>query len=117
MKFNLSLKDTQITIIEDLKNKYPTNSNEEIVKKYVSAALQLNKNDMIFDIEREKCSGGCFASEPKFEVDMDEGDFRKLKDIYENYDFDDYKTYEEKVSKIIRCIFNFIEDEPDVISL
>ena len=117
MKFNLRLKEPHIDVVENLKGKHLSSSNEDIIKMYVKAALNLHKNDLIFGKEREKCSGGCFGSEPQFEVDMDETDFNKLKKIYEDYDFDKYETDEEVVSKIIRCIINFIDDEPKLISI
>ena len=41
--------------------------------------------------------------------------FIQLKKIYAENDFDDYKTEEEEVSKVIRCIINFFEDEPELI--
>ena len=116
MKFNLSLKNTHLTIIEDLKVKYGINTNEEIILKAINVALKLNNNDLIFGTEREKCNGGCFASEPQFQIDVNEEDFSKMKKIFKDYDFDEYKSDEEEVSKIIRCIINFIDDDPDLIS-
>ena len=72
---------------------------------------------MIFATEREKCKGGCFASAPKLEINLDIDDFDKLKEIYQNYNFEEYETVEEEVSKIIRCIINFIEYNPEVVDL
>tara|TARA_Y100000814_G_C12273646_1_gene382701 strand:- start:252 stop:605 length:354 start_codon:yes stop_codon:yes gene_type:complete len=117
MKFNLSLKDAHLSVIDDLKAKHSISSNEEIVKKYVKSALQLQNDDLIFGTEREQCIGGCFASEPQFEVNMDEDDFNKLKEIYQGYGFNEYGSEEEEISKTIRCIINFVEQEPDLISI
>ena len=47
---------------------------------------------------------------------MDENDYNELKGIYKNYDFEEYDSEEEEISKTIRCIINFIEQEPDSIS-
>jgi len=116
MKFNLYLKDTHLDILDELKEKYSIPSNEELVKRYVKSALSLEDRDLIFDVIREKCSS-CFSSEPQFEVDMDEEDYEKLKTIFEEYDFDTYFTDEERVSKTIRCIINFAEEEPELISI
>ena len=41
--------------------------------------------------------------------------FVHLQKIYKENDFDNYKTEEEEVSKVIRCIINYLEDEPDLI--
>ncbi|MBL75489.1 MAG: hypothetical protein CL763_00955 [Chloroflexi bacterium] len=124
MKFNLSLKDTHLEIIEQLKEKHSISSSEEIVKRYVKSALELQKDDFIFDSRREICTGGCFASEPQFEIDMDDSDFDKLRRVFENYrttanssGFSEYATVEEEISKTIRCIINFAEKEPDSISI
>jgi len=119
MKFNLFLKDTHMKVIEKLKEKHSGTSDQDIVKKYVKAAIQLNNDDLIFGSAREQCGGGCFASEPYFEIEMDEGDFNKLKSVYENqsYEFEEYDSEEEEISKTIRCILNFIDYQPDAVSI
>ena len=117
MKFQLSLKSTHQSIIDDLKNKTSISSNEDMVIKSVKSALQLKNNDMIFATEREQCVGGCYGAEPCFEIEMDENDYNELKQIYKNYDFEEYDSEEEEISKTIRCIINFIEQEPDTISI
>ena len=115
MKFNLSLKYSHLWVIDDLKEKNSIPSNQEIVKRCVSSALQLQDDDSIFGTIREQCGDGCFASEPQFEIDMDEGDFNKLRQIYKDYDFMEYGTEEEEISKTIRCIIKFIEEKPYLI--
>ena len=117
MKFNLSLKYSHLWVIDDLKEKNSFSSNQEIVNRCVSSALQLQDDDSIFGTIREQCGDGCFASEPQFEIDMDEGDFNKLREIYKDYDFMEYGTEEEEISKPIRCIIKFIEEKPDLISI
>ena len=119
MKFSLFLKDTHMKVIEKLKEKHSGTSDQDIVKKYVKAAIQLNDDDLIFGSAREQCGGGCFASEPYFEIEMDEGDFNKLKSVYENqsYEFEEYDSEEEEISKTIRCILNFIDYQPEAVSI
>ena len=119
MKFSLFLKDTHMKVIEKLKEKHSGTSDQDIVKKYVKAAIQLNDDDLIFGSAREQCGGGCFASEPCFEIEMDEDDFNKLKDVYENqsYEFEEYDSEEEEISKTIRCILNFVDYQPDAVSI
>jgi hypothetical protein len=115
-KFNLNLKEPHLEVINDLKEKFSIASNKEMVSKCIEAALNLKKNDLIFSTVKEKCSGGCFASEPQFEIEMHEDIFIQLKKIYTENDFDDYKTEEEEVGKVIRCIINFFDDEPELIT-
>ena len=115
--FNLNLKEPHLEIIDVLKEKFSVTSDKEMVNKCINSALNLNKDDLIFSTIKEKCSGGCFASEGKFEIEINEDTFTQLKKIYTENDFDNYKTEEEEVGKVIRCIINFFEDEPDLIKL
>ena len=87
MKFQLSLKSTHESILSDLKNKSAVDSLDELVKKSVKSALELDKNDEIFGSEREQCVGGCFAATPTLELDLDDADYNKLTEIFKNYDF------------------------------
>ena len=116
-KFNLNLKEPQLVIINDLKKKFSVTCNSEMVNKCINSALSFNEDILIFSTNKEKCRGGCFASEAQFQVDMNEDVFVKLQKIYTENDFDDYKTKEEEVSKVIRCIINFFEDEPDLLEI
>ena len=115
-KFNLNLKEPQLESLNDLKEKFSITSNKEIVNRCIKSALNLKKDDLIFSTKKEKCSGGCFASEPLFEIELTEDIFNKLKKIYTDNDFDDYKTEEEEIGKVIRCIINFFEDKSDLIT-
>ncbi len=116
-KFNLNLKEPQLEALNDLKEKFSITSNKEIVNRCIKSALNLKKDDLIFSTKKEKCSGGCFASEPLFEVELTEDIFNKLKKIYTDNDCDDYKTEEEEIGKVIRCVINFFEDKSDLITL
>ena len=115
-KFNLSLKEPHLEVINDLKEKFSVTSNKEIVNQCIKFVLNLKKNDLIFSSINEKCSGGCFAAEPQFEIEINEDIFIRLNKIFTENDFDDYKTEEEKVSKVIRCIINYFEDKSDLIT-
>ena len=88
-KFNLNLKEPQLEALNDLKEKFSITSNKEIVNRCIKSALNLKKDDLIFSTKKEKCSGGCFASEPHFEIEMNEDIFIQLKKIYTEYEFDD----------------------------
>jgi hypothetical protein len=119
MKFSLFLKDTHVTVIEKLKEKHSGTSHEDIVKKCIQSAIQLQDDDLIFGSAREQCGGGCFASEPQLEIEMDEADYSKLKSVYQNqkYEFEEYDTEEEEISKTIRCILNFVDYQPEALSI
>tara|TARA_B100000902_G_C26436170_1_gene493849 strand:+ start:114 stop:467 length:354 start_codon:yes stop_codon:yes gene_type:complete len=115
MKVNLSLKDTHVTIIERLKDKHSIASDEEIVSRYVTSALRHEDLDAIFGIPREQCGAGCFDAEPRFEINIDDADYESLGKMYEDYAFQPYVTKDEQISKTIRCVLNFVEEEPDSI--
>ena len=42
---------------------------------------------------------------------------RNIKSVFEKYDFEDYDNEAEAISKTIRCILNFIDQEPKSINL
>ena len=117
MKIQLSLKETHLDIIEDLKRQSSDFNNEKIVEKCIKEALLLNKDDLIFGTEREQCRGGCYSSEPQFEIEIEDPDYQKLKNIYKNFDFNEYDSEDEEISKTIRCILNFIDEEPSMVSI
>ena len=45
---------------------------------------------------------------------MDDETVSKIKDIFQKYDFDDYDSEEEEISKIIRSMINFVDEEEDI---
>ena len=106
-------------IIEKLKQKHSDTTDQNIVKRCVKSAIQLHDDDLIFGSAREQCGGGCFSSEPKFVIEMDEEDFNKLQSVYRNqgFEFEEYDSEEEEISKTIRCILNFIDYQPDALSI
>ena len=117
MKITVSLKEKHMDIIEELKEKHVISSEKEIVERYIKSAMSLENDDLIFGTQREQCIGGCFSSEPQFAVELEHKDYNELKKVYQNYDFGDYDTEDEEISKTIRCILNFIHDEPNEISI
>ena len=115
MKLKVFLKNTHIDMLQDLSKKYGIHNKEKLIKKCVETAIKLNDNDLIFDEVREQCTM-CFSAEPKFDIEIDDIDYSNLKQIFEYYDFNTYNTEEEEVSKTIRCIINFFDEEPDLLS-
>ena len=114
MKFKLFLKETHLDILKNLGKTYKINNKEELIKRCILTALKLNKNDLIFDDIREQCIT-CFSSEPQFDLDINDIDYNNLKKIFNYYDFNSYDTEEEEVSKTIRCIINFLDEEPHLL--
>ena len=117
MKITVSLKEKHMEIIEELKEKHVISSEKEIVERYIKSAISLENDDLIFGTQREQCVGGCFSSEPQFDIKLEDEEYNKLKKVYQDYGFANYDTEEEEISKTIRCILNFINDEPNKISI
>ena len=115
MKFKLFLKNTHLDMLKDLGEKYDIHNKEELIKKCIKTALKLDNNDLIFDEIREQCTV-CFSSEAQFDLEIDDIDYNNLKKIFEYYDFNTYDSEEEEVSKTIRCIINFLDEEAVLIS-
>ena len=111
----MSLKETHLEIIEDLKKNNSDLNSSKVVEKYIKATLLLNDDELIFGTEREQCKNGCYSSEPQFEIEIEDHDYHRLKSIYKTYSFNDYETEDEEISKTIRCILNFIDDEPNLV--
>ena len=117
VKVNLSLKDSHVMIIESLKEEHSIASSEEIVCRYVTSALRHGDLESIFGTPREQCGAGCFDAEPRFEINVEDADYEILGRIYEDYAFQPYVTKDEQISKTIRCVLNFVEEEPDSIPI
>ena len=113
MKISLSLKDSHLWTLDALKEKNAVSSNEEIVRRCVSSVLKSEDRDSVFGTVRESCGEGCFAAEPHFEVELDEQDFLELQKVYSTYGFQGYNSVDEEISKTIRCIIKYIEEEND----
>ena len=50
-------------------------------------------------------------------MELEQNDYQELKSVFEKYDFEDYDSEAEAISKTIRCILNFIDQEPESITL
>ena len=72
----------------------------------------MNQNDDIFSDYR--CVGDCYSTEQSVEIELDDETVSKIKGIFQKYDFDDYDSEEEEISKIIRSMINFADEEEDI---
>ena len=71
----------------------------------------MNQNDDVFGDYR--CVGDCYSTEQSVEIELDDETVSKIKGIFQKYDFDDYDSEEEEISKIIRSMINFADEEQD----
>ena len=98
-QFNLNLKEPQLIIIDNLKKKFSISSNKEMVNKCIKSALILNKDDLIFSTIKEKCNGGCYASEPQFKFEESKDIFVYLKKFIKKMTLMIIKLRKKKLAK------------------
>ena len=72
----------------------------------------MNQNDDVFGDYR--CVGDWYSTEQSVEIELDDETVSKIKGIFQKYDFDDYDSEEEEISKIIRSMINFADEEEDI---
>ena len=72
----------------------------------------MNQNDDVFGDYR--CVGDCYSTEQSVEIELDDETVSKIKGIFQKYDFDDYYSEGEEISKIIRSMINFADEEENI---
>jgi len=72
----------------------------------------LNQDDEVFGDYR--CVGDCYSTDQSVKIELDDETVSKIKDIFQKYEFDDYHSEEEEISKIIRSMINFVDEEEDI---
>ncbi len=112
MKVKITLKDPQKEYIEKVTNDFSLENNEKTIDKLIYGIFELNQNDDVFGDYR--CVGDCYSTEQSVEIELDDETVSKIKDIFQKYDFDDYDSEEEEISKIIRSMINFVDEEEDI---
>ncbi len=112
MKVNITLKDPQKECLDKVTSDLSLENNEKTIHKLIHGILELNQNDDVFGDYR--CVGDCYSTEQSVEIELDDETVSKIKDIFQKYDFDDYDSEEEEISKIIRSMINFVDEEEDI---
>ena len=112
MKVNITLKDPQKECLDKVTSDLSLENNEKTIHKLIHGIFELNQNDDVFVDYR--CAGDCYSTEQSVEIELDDETVSKIKDIFQKYDFDDYDSEEEEISKIIRSMINFVDEEEDI---
>ena len=115
MKVKITLKDPQKEYIEKVTNDFSLENNEKTIDKLIYGIFELNQNDDVFGDYR--CVGDCYLTEQSLEIELDDETVSKIKGIFQKYDFDDYESEEEEISKIIRSMINFADEEENIKSI
>lgn len=112
MKFNLSLKDVQKEFMDQVVNDFSLGEIEISIQSLVKEILNQDDNENVFGEIR--CVGGCYSTDQSIQVELDDELISKMRKIFQQYDFEDYDSEEEELSKIIRSIINFADHEGDL---
>ena len=112
MKFNLSLKDQQKEFMDQVVSDFALGEIEISIQSLVKEILNQNDNENVFGEIR--CIGGCYSTDQSIQVELDDELISKMKEIFQQYDFEDYDSEEEELSKIVRSIINFVDHECDL---
>ena len=112
MKVNITLKDQQKECLDKVTSDLSLENNEKTIHKLIHGIFELNQDDEVFGDYR--CVGDCYSTDQFVEIELDDETVSKIKGIFQKYDFDDYDSEEEEISKIIRSMINFVDEEEDI---
>ena len=112
MKVKITLKDPQKECLDKVTSDLSLENHEKTIHKLIHGIFELNQNDDVFGDYR--CVGDCYSTEQPVEIEFDDETVSKIKGIFQKYDFDDYDSEEEEISKIIRSMINFADEEEDI---
>ena len=111
MKFNLSLKDQQKEFMDQVVSDFSLGEIEISIQSLVKEILNQDDNENVFGEIR--CVGGCYSTDQSIQVELDDELISKMREIFQQYDFEDYDS-EEELGKIVRSIINFADQEGDL---
>ena len=112
MKINIILKDEQKEFLDQLMNAYSLKNMETSIQSLVSKILKNYDYENVFGEIR--CIGGCFSTDETISVELEDEQVIKMKEIFQQYDFEDYDSNEEELGKIVRSMINYVDQEADL---
>ena len=115
MKINILIKDEQLDFLGQIISEHSVKDVETTIQSLVGVILDNHDLENVFgDI---RCVGGCFSTDEKITVELDDDHVLKMKEIFKQYEFDDYESEEEELSKIVRSIINYADQEVDLVKI
>lgn len=112
MELKINLKDEQKEFLDQVVSDFSLEGNEETIKLLVNDILANYQYQNVFGEIR--CVGGCFSNDQYIKMEFDGELISKMKDIFKQYDFEEYESEEEEIGKVIRSIINFVDQECDL---
>ena len=112
MKLNVILKDEQKEFLDQFINDYSLDNTETSIQSLVSESLDSYEHENVFGEIR--CIGGCFSTDETISVELEYDQVLKMKEVFQQYEFEDYDSEEEELSKIVRSMINFADQEAEL---
>ncbi len=112
MKFKISLKDQQKEFLDQVVSDFSLGEIEKSIQILAKEILNQDDNENVFGEIR--CIGGCFSTDQSIEVELEDELIPKMREIFQHYDFEEYDSEEEELSKIVRSMINYADQEGDL---
>ena len=112
MKVDIILKDEQKAFLDQTIIDYSLKGLESSIQTLVSEILDNHDHENVFGEIR--CIGGCFSTDETVSVELNDEQAIKMKEIFNKYDFEIYDSEEEEISKIVRSIINYADQDADL---
>ena len=112
MKINVILKDEQKEFLEQVINDFSLDNTETSIQFLVRRILDNYDHNNVFGEIR--CVGGCFSNDETISVELEDDQVLKMKEIFQQYEFEDYDSEEEELSKIVRSMINYADQEAEL---
>ena len=105
-------KDQQKEFMDQVVSDFSLGEIEISIQSLIKEILKENNNENVFGEIR--CVGGCYSTDQSIQVELEDELISKMKEIFQQYDFEDYDSEEEELSKIVRSMINFADQEGDL---
>tara|TARA_B100000700_G_C14907732_1_gene790616 strand:+ start:72 stop:428 length:357 start_codon:yes stop_codon:yes gene_type:complete len=112
MELNIFLKEEHLEFLKQIETEFSINGIEKTIHILIEEIIKNYDSKIVFDEIR--CVGGCLSNDEFVKVKLDDSLISKMRDIFKQYDFEDYDTEEQELSKVVRCIVNFADQECDM---
>ena len=111
-EINIHLKDEQKEFLDQLIIDHSLTNMEASIQSLVNKILDNHDHEDVFGEIR--CVGGCFSTDETISVELDDEYLSKMKEIFKKFEFEDYDSEDEELSKIVRSIINYADQEADI---
>ena len=112
MKINVILKDEQKEFLDQVINDYSLDNTETSIQSLVSEILDNYDHENV--VGEIRCIGGCFSTDETISVELEDDQVLKMKEVFQQYEFEDYDSEEEELSKIVRSMINYADQEAEL---